>query len=275
MHPFRADLHCHSQCSDGTLSPEDLVRHAVEIGLQGLSITDHDTINAYDRIIPLVNELGLQLLSGVEFSCFHKNNSIHILAYGFPLDSVLIRDFCSRHHQRRQARNLAMLKRLKDHHMPLSEEEVLSSAEGSVGRPHIAQAMVLKGYVGTISEAFQRFLGEGKPCYEAGTTFSVEETLEIIHRSAGLAVIAHPHLIPNQNILRDLLMMDFDGLECYYAKFPEADHKRWVKMAQRKGLLITGGSDFHGSIKPNNPLGCSFVDEIAFKKLCSSAGAKA
>ena len=120
----------------------------------------------------------------------------------------------------------------------------------SIGRPHIAQIMVQKGYVKSAKEAFNLFIGEGKCCYDPGIAFSVEETLDVIHRSGGKAFVAHPHLLANGAKMRVLLKEPFDGLECYYAHSYPALEKRWIKMAKEKNWLISGGSDFHGAIRP-------------------------
>lgn len=272
MTEFRADLHCHTTCSDGSCSPEEVVNLAVSVGLRGLSITDHDCIDAYETTLPIAQDLGIAMISGVEFSCSLNHVSVHILGYAFSLSSELIKNFCLRHQERREKRNLAILHLLARHGMPISEEEMRYSAldtasPGSIGRPHIAIAMMKKGYVGSVQEAFTKYLREGMPCYAAGDVFTVQETIDLIHQANGLAVLAHPHLIENRGLLKSLLKMNFDGLEGYYAKIPATDEKEWIDIAQKKGWLITGGSDFHGAIKPKIPLGCSWVNEETFHKL--------
>lgn len=274
MKDFFADLHCHTTCSDGSKTPEEIVMLAKEIGLSGLAITDHDSIAAYPLAQPLAKTQGIELITGVEFSTLHNKTSIHILGYAFPPDSPIIQSFCEKHTLRRLDRNHAILRLLEKKHLPISESELFAEshhedlkAKTTVGRPHIAQAMIKKGYVKTIQEAFQKYLGEGKSCYAEGASFSTLETLELIHQAKGLAVIAHPHLIDNQHVLSDMLEMNFDGIECYYAKFNMDKHKRWLKIAAKKHWMITGGSDYHGDIKPNLPLGASYVDETLFKPL--------
>lgn len=265
MDEFRADLHCHTTCSDGTVTPSDMIQLACDLNLQGLSITDHDTIAAYQEAFPAAEAKSLPLISGVELSAVHCEISIHILAYSFPLHSPAIQKFCQRHHERRELRYRKILDLLASKEMPLSLEDLsFLPSPYSLGRPHIAAAMVKKGYVQTIQQAFHEYLGEGKPCYVSGSAFSVEETLDVIHQANGLAIIAHPHLIENIGIVRDLLEMPFDGIEGYYARFPASAHERWLKIGARKGWLITGGSDFHGSIKPNLPLGSSWVNAETF-----------
>ena len=274
MNEFRADLHCHTTCSDGSLTPAQIVQLAKEKGLTGLSITDHDTIAAYQTAPKLCAQAGLQLLTGVEFSAAMNGVSIHILGYGFDVEAKSVADLCAWHTNRRQDRNEAMLKLLAKQGKVIQYEELAASipAESSelkrtIGRPHIALAMVGKGYAATPQEAFSKYIGEGRPCYVEGANFGVEETINAIHAAKGIAVIAHPHLIKNSEILQKLLTKEFDGIECYYGYFPQHKHKRWLKIAQKKSWLITGGSDYHGTAKPHIPLGCSWIDKTLFQAI--------
>lgn len=263
---FRADLHCHTTCSDGLLKPKELIELAIQIGLQGISITDHDTIAAYD-LLNIEEETNIAILPGAEFSAVQSNVSVHILAYAFPLRNRILQAFSDRHLSRRQERNEAIFSLLRKHKMPVEEIDLIKVCKGMPGRPHIAQAMVHKGYVKSIEEAFKKFLGEGKSCYYPGERVSVEETLEILQSAGAISIIAHPHLIKQRRVLNQLLEMDFDGIEAYYAKFSGDDEKKWVRIAQEKGWIVTGGSDYHGDIKPQNPLGCSWVPKEIFEIL--------
>jgi 3',5'-nucleoside bisphosphate phosphatase len=261
---FKADLHCHSTFSDGTFSPQELIDCAKNIGLGGLSITDHDTVNAYSTALPYAKEKQLPLISGIEFSATESGVSVHMLGYGFALDSPDIEGLCLKHKTRRGERNRAILDKLAKLNMPVDLHDV----EGySIGRPHIAQALMQKGYVASVDEAFKKYLGENKACYVPGTPISVEETLEAIHAAKGVAIIAHPHLIMQNKIIKKLLAMPFEGIEVYYARFAKEECGKWLQIARDKQWLITGGSDFHGSVKPDIQLGCSTIDEEIFQKL--------
>ncbi|MGA8164818.1 MAG: PHP domain-containing protein [Waddliaceae bacterium] len=265
---FRADLHCHSTCSDGTLSPKEIVDLAKSLGLSGLSITDHDTICAYKSSLPYAGEIGIKMISGVEFSTEHKGVSVHILGYSFSLKNPAVHEFCLKHKERREKRCLAILELLRLHQMPILKEEIHSlQPKGNIGRPHIALAMVKKGYVQSVEKAFTRYLGDGRPCYVKGEAFSVEESIDLIHQANGIAVIAHPHLIKPPAILNDLLNMDFDGLEGYYASIGSRTHVDWIELAKKRNWIVTGGSDFHGEIKPNHALGSSWVGQEVFDRL--------
>lgn len=263
---IRADLHCHSTCSDGTLSPKELVELAHASGLQGLSITDHDTIDAYRDLHSYARDhFSISLIHGIEFSCTHRNKSIHVLGYSFSLQNTALQAHCQKHRERREARHLKILALLEKNRIRITEQEIKTIAKGApIGRPHIAQAIVNRGYALTVEEAFRKFIGDGKPCFVKSEAFPVEETIEIIHQAGGFAVIAHPHLIRNAIITRELLEMAFDGIECFYSRFSLPQNQIWVDIANKKGLFITGGSDFHGAIKPSIALGCSWTPENTF-----------
>lgn len=274
MNEFRADLHCHSTCSDGSDTPAQIIEMAKQAGLSGLSITDHDTIDAYDTAIPLAKAAGITLLPGIEFSTVLNKTSVHILGYGFDVENESIRNLCAKHTERRMQRNLAVLDLLTKHGMPIAYDDILDAINTetgttgrSIGRPHIAFAMIKKGYVGSIQEAFNKYLGDDRPCYVQGSSFTVDETIDTIHNAKGVAVIAHPHLIKNTGILNELLKKDFDGIECYYGKFPATAHTRWLKIANHRNWLVTGGSDFHGTVKPMLNLGCSWIGTDHFQSL--------
>ena len=260
-------MHCHTTCSDGTMTPRELIFHAKEVGLSGICITDHDTIQAYGEAPPIAKELGLALGNGVEFSSTFSGLSVHILGYDFDLTSPHIHGLCARHQQRRAERNQKILEKLRRLGMFISEEELLSAGAHVIGRPHIADLMVKKGHVKTIQQAFNLYIGDGKPCFDVGTSISSEETISILHQAGGKAFLAHPHHLKGGHKMRELLALPFDGLECYYARFPENKQQRFVKIAKEKGWLISGGSDFHGKVKEYIELGCSWVDEQHFYKI--------
>lgn len=268
---FRADLHCHSTCSDGSDSPLELLKKAKEIGLKGLSITDHDTLEAYTpELFSLAEQLGIFLLPGVEISSEMEGKAIHVLGYGFNLDSPSLHLFLEEMQRRRRERNRAILEKLAKKKMVLTEEELLAFAQRAkkaIGRPHIAELMVKKGYVATPQEAFDRYLKEGGPCFASGFRFTPREVIDEIHEARGKAVLAHPHFFPKGPFLRRLLDFPFDGLECYYAQLPKELERPWIQIAKEKGWIATGGSDYHGALKPHLPLGCSWVDESTFLAL--------
>lgn len=268
---FKADLHCHSTFSDGSLTPEELILLAQELNLQGLSITDHDTVASYKTALDLAAKHNILLITGVEFSAALMETNVHILGYSFAPSNPIILNFCKRHHERRKMRNQEILDLLIKHQMPIDEHDMLRPGPAgppkSIGRPHIARQMVKQGYVQNVQEAFKKYLGDGKPCYSPGYRFSVEETIDIIHQAGGLAFLAHPHLIDKRRVVNLLMDLEFDGIEAYYANFSRNKCEKWLSKAKERSWLISGGSDFHGAIKPHNILGSSWTPEETFDYL--------
>lgn len=261
------DLHCHSSLSDGTSSPTELVDLAIEAGLSGLSITDHDVIDGFVYAEEYAKEQKIKLLPGVEISCHYQNReSVHILGYAFNPKDLNFIEFCTLHQARRVKRAKEMLQRLTALGYPVTVEEVFlkDAPTKTIGRPHIAQALIARGYCSSIQEAFQKFLGSKAPCYVAGERWSVQEAIDMIHKAGGLAVLAHPHLLRKESLIRQLLAFPFDGIEVYYARFSESECRRWLDIANSKKWYVTGGSDFHGGVKPESRLGQSAISEEYF-----------
>jgi len=275
MKTFRADLHCHSYYSDGEDSPFELLAKAKAAGLQGLSITDHDTMEAYSPdVFEEAKRLKIQLLTGIELSSELQDASIHVLGYGFDWKNTHFQQFLAESRKRRRTRNLAILEKLKKHKMPIEEEELIAFVERKsriIGRPHIAQLMIKKGYVLSVQEAFERYLREGASCYPFGIKFHPREAIDQIHQAGGKAVLAHPHFLRSGVLKKELLSLFFDGIECHYGTLPKELEQEWVKLAEKRGWLATGGSDYHGSFKPHVSLGCSWVGEAVFNKLLEPA----
>jgi len=263
---FKADLHTHSTFSDGTLSPKELVDLSVSQGFQGLSICDHDSIDSYAAAHEYAKKCGLKLIPGIEISCEMFGESVHILGYAYNPESSELKDFCRLHRERRAARNEAILQKLNEHGFELKTSDVVDPKAETItyGRPHIALAMVRKGYVKDIQEAFRKYIASGRPCYVAGERWKVEEAIDVIHRAQGLAVIAHPHLILRDKIVRELITKNFDGIEVFYCRFQADQCEYWRRIAQDKKWLRTGGSDFHGANKPDVTFGVSFVGQEDF-----------
>lgn len=273
MTEFRADLHCHSNFSDGDLSPQELLHLAKKNGLSAISITDHDTIEGYnEELFALANKLGIELLTGVEISSSFQGETVHILGYGFDINSSLLRNFLEEVQKRRHARNLAILSRLAKNKIFISEEELYKNREHSkmaVGRPHIAQLMVEKGYVKDFKTAFNSYLKDGACCFVSGERYSPNEIIDLLHQVHCKAVLAHPDQLIHPGAVNDLLELPFDGIEAYYGKMASDKEQRWIKVARKKGILITGGSDYHGESKPFITLGCSWVSKECYDLLKS------
>jgi predicted metal-dependent phosphoesterase TrpH len=270
---FRADLHCHTYCSDGSDSPLEVLHKAKAAGLQGLSITDHDSIEAYTpELFAAAEALGLRLLPGVELSSEWEGCSVHILGYGFDLHAAALRSFLEGMQIRRRERNCAILNNLRKVNCPIEEEELITHVKKrygnrTIGRPHIAELMVEKGYVTTIREAFQKYLHDHASCYASGIKYTPREVIDVIHEAHGKAVLAHPHFLPKGRVTQQLLSLPFDGLEARYGLLHKEQEAPWVKLAEKRGWIVTGGSDYHGALKPSIGLGCSWVELEVFGRL--------
>lgn len=260
---FRADLHCHTTFSDGTMEPKEVVHEACRRGLLGLAFTDHDDVGAHRVAVETARAAGVALVPGVELSCMEKGESVHILGYGFDIDAM--HAICVDYKQLRDERNALMFERLAAFGMPLEIEALQRS--GSLGRPQIALAMAKKGYVGSFGEAFEKWIGDDKPAFVKVQRYSVLEGIKHIHSCKGFAVLAHPHLIRHEPLLAELLAYPFDGIEAHYARMSPARSQRFEHIAKERGWFITGGSDFHGAIKSQATLGSSWSEEAVFLKL--------
>ena len=269
--PFKYDLHIHTSCSDGTFTPEQVLEIAKSQNLKGLSITDHDTVDAYsNNIIQKAKDLNLELITGVEFSAIEKGYSVHILGYLVDVHSELLLHFVKKHHVLRELRNREIIQKFQKKGFKISYEDLeaqRTQPNQVLGRPHIAQILLNLGHVNTIQEAFERYLGDGRSCYVESKMPSIDETIDIIHRSGGKAVIAHPQLFKKKRILKEILKKPFDGIECYYAKLGRREAENYVALAKERNWLITGGSDFHGGSKPFLYMGASFIQQEDFDKL--------
>ncbi len=273
---FRADLHCHTNYSDGSDDPITLLKKAKEVGLSGLSITDHDCIDAYtDEVLAFAQSLEIRILPGIEISSSLYGNTVHILGYGFDLKSSSLLDVIGKTQEKRRERNRLILEKLSQKKKPISEKELWDFvgqktgrvAHQVIGRPHIAALMIEKGYVSSFQEAFDLYLKDRACCYVAGFRLTPLEVVQAIHQARGRAVLAHPHFIKEKRILRDLLVFPFDGIECYYGTLDKHLEKPWLDLAKKKGWLPTGGSDYHGLIRPNVALGASWVSLDIFESL--------
>ncbi len=270
------DLHCHSNCSDGEKTPNELIDMAKQIGLKGLSITDHDTVAAYtNEVLDYAKKMGVELITGVEFSTKYEKNdgveSIHILGYGVDIDNPKLLNFCNTHTERRMDRLHKMVQKLSFAGIDLKDFSIPKDKLGSVGRPHIALRMIELGYVKDMEEAFKKFIGEKAPYYVKSTLPTIQETLDVIKNAGGKSSLAHPILIKGKKVLKNILSTyDFDALECFYGNFQRDRIERLLKLAEEKNLLVTGGSDYHGERRAYVSLGCSFITEERVRALLST-----
>ncbi len=287
------DLHIHSTASDGSLAPLDILQHAIQTGLSAIALTDHDAV---DGVREIALALGMKadshtrpflydedksppfFISGVEISAappskMAVSGSFHILGYGFNPDDPVLDEALNRQQAARKNRNPHIISRLQDMGMDISLEEVArSSGAPRIGRPHIAALLVEKGYARHINEAFDHYIGKGKPAYVDKPRIPAEEAIALIRSSGGAAVLAHPGLLTFpanghlDRLIAALTEMGLDGIEAYYPGHSDAQFGRYSELARSHGLLVTGGTDFHGAINPDIAMGSGRGDfEVPFR----------
>lgn len=253
------DFHTHSTCSDGRLSPKDLFNMAKEAKIQHFAFTDHDTVKAFDEFKRLINNSdkrennryfdheGVRVYCACEFSTSYKGKSVHILGYALDSTAEVIKRYEELFKERRTERIKKMVLRCATLGYEISFDELLEDnpEQNSWGRPHIGTLLIKKGLVPNMKVAFDTLLAKGQPAYVSSEKFKPEEIIALIHEANGLAVLAHPSLIKNDEYVHDLLKLPFDGLEVYHPE-NEGKYAYYEQLAKAKALFITGGSDFHG-----------------------------
>lgn len=253
------DLHIHTQASDGTCSPKEVVDLSIKKGLQIISITDHDTIEGIKGIDEYLVGKNIDFITGVELSTEFNNTNIHLLLYGFDIYHKDLNDFFNHLQERRADKAKRMIKKLEDLGFEIDVNKLKQQAKNkSIGRPHIAQEMVKKGYVKDIDEAFDIFLNDrnGK-AYCKSDKIDTKEAIMFGHKTGAVSVLAHPSKIQLKNqftikeLVKELKEVGLGGIEVYY---PKQKPYRYKRLAEQYGLIQTVGSDYHGAIK-NNRLG--------------------
>ncbi|KAB2952560.1 PHP domain-containing protein [Heliorestis acidaminivorans] len=256
------DLHTHSTASDGTLSPSDLVQKAKEKGITLLALTDHDTIDGVAEAQARGKQLGVKVIAGIELSVNYYNQEMHILGYHVNVDHPILQEELLKLRHYREIRNPLMIERLKKLGISITLEEVGEIAEGNIiGRPHIAALLVRKGIVSTTEEAFERFLAVGKAAYVKKEKLTPQAGIELLKKAGATVVLAHPIFLEKQDkaslsaLLRELVSYGLGGIEAYYPEHSAEDVEKFVALAKEHNLIVTGGSDYHGSNKVDIELG--------------------
>ena len=245
------DLHLHSVFSDGTENPRSIVERAKNIGLDAISLTDHDTVLGTGEMFAAAEEFGIKCISGIEISAI-KDGEVHILGYGMDVNSPGLQSELRRLAEMRRDRNKGILEKLKKYHVYISEAEIADpKGNASIGRSHIAKAMVRRGYTKNINEAFDRWLGYGKPAYLPSFRVSPEEAIALVSKYGKLSVLAHPCQLKTpkaglEGFLKALKDCGLGGIEAFYSTHKEAETKEYLSLAKKLDLQVTCGSDFHG-----------------------------
>ncbi|MBW1643232.1 MAG: PHP domain-containing protein [Deltaproteobacteria bacterium] len=277
------DLHIHSNASDGTFSPEQILDQALDSNLAAIAITDHDTINGSKEALRIGPPPEVEFLTGVEISAnppvsFPCSGSFHILGYAIDLEHPALNQMLEELQQARKNRNPRILQTLNELGFPMTMDEVESEmGDGQMGRPHIAKVMIKKGYAKSINEVFDKYLGKDKPAYVDKYRMESDQAIELISNAGGIPVLAHPGLIepttdlPFENLIKTLTSTGLKGIEVYYPEHSPESVAEYSALADRHGLLMTGGTDFHGALKPDLKMGFGkgdfFVPYELYEKL--------
>ena len=266
-----ADLHVHTTASDGQLSPEAVVALAHQQQLHTIAITDHDTTAGVNPA--LAHSHDLSVIPGIELGSRDENHAVDILGYFLDIHHPGLQQRLNAFQQGRQQRGQAILTRLAEIGVPVDWARVMNFAQGdTIGRPHIAQALVEAGYVQTMTQAFESYIGDGRPAYVARQTFSPEEAIQLIHDAGGAAVLAHPVFVKDfPAMVERLAPAGLDGIEVFYPAHTPKIKVRARHLARQFDLVMTGGSDFHGpGVKAD--LGAALAPEGAVEALQERVG---
>jgi len=245
------DLHTHTNYSDGLFSPKEVVDLAIKKGLDGIAITDHDTIDGIEPAIEYNNNLvnKIKIIPGIEFGCVYQDEEVHILGYFIDYESSKIINLSKELKENRINRSLKMIDKLNSMGLKISMEEIKTLTQDDyIGRPHIARILIQKGYVDNMEKAFKLYLNRGQPGYVEKKSLSIDETIDFIHELNGLAILAHPGVLKNKDIIDYCIKMGIDGLEAIHSKHNKKDKDLLLEIGRKNNIIITAGSDCHGQI---------------------------
>lgn len=254
------DLHTHTTASDGSMTPAELIRHAYGKGLAAVAITDHDTVEGVEQALTEGKKLGVEVIAGAEIGV-DFSPEMHLLGFFFSGNYKPILKTLEELRQRREQRNPKIIKKLNELGFDITLGEVNSKAAGgNAGRPHIARLMLDKGYVGSMAEAFDKYLADGRPAFFRKDKLSPEEGITEIVRCGGVPVLAHPIYLDRSceqldQLLGGLKTIGLKGIEAIYTENTDEQTVGLLRLADKHGLMVSGGSDFHGSYKPDVEIG--------------------
>lgn len=243
----KADLHIHTICSDGRLTPIEAVELAHQKKLTALSITDHDTFEGYFQAIEKAEELGIELIPGVEITSSFKDRECHILAYYFDVETSFFADFLTSQRVARRERIKGIIKTLNKAGLDVDYDEVRAEANGAnIGRPHVAKVLISKGYARNSHDAFVRYLSTERLGEIENSYPDFKEVIDIIKSIGGASIIAHPGRLYSSQEIKDFVEAGIDGLECIHPSHSWEMQKKYSEFTEQNMLLMTGGSDYHG-----------------------------
>jgi len=267
------DLHMHSTFSDGTQTPTQLVERAKQNNVEVMAITDHDNVDGLKEGRIEAEKKGITFVNGIEVSANFKDKDIHILGYFLNLEDEEFLGWLKKLQEKRFNRTLEILKKLSNLGIDISLSEVEGEVLGNViGRPHIAKMILKKGFATTMDEVFDRYLGDGQPAYVPKVGVDMVEVVKKLKANGAVVVLAHPHLISHPddtviNIIDILIKNGLDGLELYYPSIILRKKNKLMKVAKKRNLILTGGSDFHGLHRAGVDLGAGNISIEVFEKM--------
>lgn len=268
----------HTTASDGRLTPGELVVRVATAGLKTISVTDHDTVAAIAETTALAATAGIRVIPGIEITAVEDNRDVHMLGYFFDPSNERLAEFLVSQRERRVARVREIAARLAAAHMFIDIEHLLTRAAerpgASIGRPQIAREMVRGGHVGSVQEAFELWLASGRPGFVPRIGPNTAAVVEIIHTAGGLASFAHPGVTKRDDLIEPLAGRGLDAIEVYHSDHTQEDTTAYRRLAARFGLLVTGGSDFHGedTAHPGSQLAKAVADKRARRSIFGAIG---
>ncbi|HJZ67178.1 MAG TPA: PHP domain-containing protein [Blastocatellia bacterium] len=252
------DLHSHTTFSDGSATPAELVERAKANAARAIAITDHDTVGGLAEGLAAAERIGLEFVRGIEISAEYSPGTMHILGYGIDDDCDALLSKLQELRVARDARNPQIAEKLRSLGVDINYDEVASLAGNEVvGRPHFARILVQKGFADSIQDAFNKFLAKGAAAYVEKKRLSPAESIELLHEAGGIAVLAHPYQLklPSMKdvleLIEHLAALGLDGVEAIYSRHSIGEREQYTEVATQLGLLLTGGSDYHGTYKPD------------------------
>jgi predicted metal-dependent phosphoesterase TrpH len=262
---FLIDLHSHTNESDGSCSPAQLVEEAVRAGVRVLGITDHDTFRGFDQAAPIARQSGIEPVCGIELSTKLHGQSVHLLGYFLGEDGLTeFRTWIQEMQASRRDRNIRLVARLQELGFHVTLEEAEARGRGMTGRPHFAQLLVEKGYVSSIRQAFDEYLDESAKGYVYRREPAFAEGVAWIRKAGGIASLAHPVRVRGNvpALMPELCDAGMNAIEAYHSDHEPEETQLYLSLAVRYGLLVTGGSDFHGTVKPGVRLGTGYHNNL-------------
>ena len=254
------DLHVHSTFSDGSMSPAELVRYAKKKGLSAIGITDHDTIDGIEEATKAGSDVGMEVVPGLEISVKYSGLALHLLGYFIHTNDSNLKRILNKLQEARYERNKTMLSKLNGLGIKIDIADLaIISNVGQTGRPHFGKVLINKGIVKSMDEAFTKYLAKGAAAYAPRFVYDAVQAISLIKNAGGIAVLAHPlQLVKSgeklSNIIEELAISGLDGLEVYYPTHSKKNRKMLLEIANNFDLVVTGGSDYHGDVRPGTTL---------------------